>query len=120
MELFYDTENNALITENELKTEFKKLTAKGATACETFSDYIAATTDKNGTLVNCDCLKKLYDYIAIDCDSAPHDMKNGYLTVNDSNESETYFYYYDGVNEAAIKINTREIVSDSERLSELF
>lgn len=52
---------------------------------------------------------KLYDYIPMSPDSIESDMKNGYLTINEGSDGD-YAWYFDGVHDVAICIDTLEIV----------
>ena len=55
-------------------------------------------------------VRELYDYLDIDYGSVDSDMEYGYLTLHGSGEK--YAWYFDGVLEAAINIDTLEITED--------
>ena len=50
MKLFYDIEENRIITENQLLEEMKMLIANGNIEPMDFADYVRECTGKNGTL----------------------------------------------------------------------
>lgn len=50
MRKFYDTENQKIITETELRAEYETLKRDGETEAKNFGQYLNNCTDKNGTL----------------------------------------------------------------------
>lgn len=50
MRLFYDIEENKVITESQLKEEMETLIANGNIEEMSFADYVKECTGKNGTL----------------------------------------------------------------------
>lgn len=52
---------------------------------------------------------QLYDYIPMNHDSIEADMEIGYLTINEGPDGD-YAWYFDGIHDVAICINTLEIV----------
>lgn len=50
MKKYYDTENQKVITEDELRAEYEVLKKNGETEAENFGQYLNNCTGKNGTL----------------------------------------------------------------------
>lgn len=55
MKIFYDTEHDVYMTEEELRTEYDSLVHCSETDIETFEEYVREVTSKNGTLEEVPC-----------------------------------------------------------------
>lgn len=64
--------------------------------------------------------EKLYDYLDLDINNIYTDSFHDYLTENKGRDNEHYWWYMDETKSAAINKITGEIISDSERLDDLF
>lgn len=64
--------------------------------------------------------EKLYDYLGLGYDYIDLDFLHGFLTENYGRDGEWYWWYFDGFINAAINENTGEIISDDDKLEELF
>lgn len=64
--------------------------------------------------------EKLYDYLGLDHDYIGLDFLQMFLTENYGRDGEWYWWYFDGFINAAINENTGEIISDDDKLEELF
>lgn len=63
---------------------------------------------------------RLYDFIAHDVAGVTDDMNNGYLTLNTGRDNNNYYYYMDECNSIAVNVETLEIITDPNKLDDLF
>lgn len=49
-----------------------------------------------------------------------NDLISGYLSINKGRDNEKYVWYYDGINNVCLNLRTREYITDSIVISDLF
>lgn len=69
-----------------------------------------------------DLAKKLYDYMGLTYNKCmiESDLLNGYLTFNEGFDGNDYIWYMDESHYAAIRESDGEIISNPDKLDELF
>lgn len=64
-------------------------------------------------------IKSLYSKLNLDENTIDYDYSIDYLTINTGRDGKTYAYYLDETREAAVS-EDGEIVTDTDRLTDLF
>lgn len=125
MKYYISIDTGEIYTKAEIENDyemFKNEMLGYADFNDYFENMLSLGRERVGGFVECEnsAIVKLYDYIAHDVAGVPDDMRHDYLTLNAGRDGNNYYYYIDECNCVAVNVETLEIITDPDKLDDLF